>query len=129
MKSVTMFWPDRPSCGWVVSTPSMMKRFSEPEAPSTVMPPAIDSLEAPAAWATTEVKSRPRGRSSSSSRRMLVAIADLVTSMTTFSAATVMASSKEPGCRVKLTLRSLPRVSSTPGTSAVTKPSSFAASL
>ena len=56
-------WPERPSFGRVVSIPSMTNLFSEPEAPSIEMPPANASLEAPGACATTEVKSRPFGRS------------------------------------------------------------------
>ena len=49
-------------CGSVVSTPSMTKRFSEPEAPSIEMPPRNASLVTPGAWVTTVVKSRPFGR-------------------------------------------------------------------
>jgi hypothetical protein len=38
-----------PTCGLVVSMPSMMKRFSEPDEPLTEIPPACDSLAVPAA--------------------------------------------------------------------------------
>ena len=57
-----------PTCGLVVSMPSMTKRFSEPDEPSIEMPPACDSFAAPAACATTSVKSRPRGTADSFTR-------------------------------------------------------------
>ena len=63
-----------PTCGLVVSMPSMMKRFSEPDEPLIEIPPACDSFAAPAAWPTTSVKSRPRGTYSIRSREMFVAV-------------------------------------------------------
>ncbi len=72
--------------------PSMTKRFSAPEEPSIEMPPACDSSEAPAACATTSVKSRPRGMRSMRSREMLVVVAAEVRSIATDSPVTVIVS-------------------------------------
>ena len=57
----------------VVSMPSMYYLFSAADAPSMEMPPLRLSMLAPAASVTSDVKSRPLGRRSMSSARMLVA--------------------------------------------------------
>ena len=121
-----MFWPETPSCGWVVSTPSMTKRFSEPEAPSIEMPPRKPSWAAPAACVATPVKSRPLGSSSICSALIEAAVAELLTSTWPASPTTLIVSETAPTSSVTFAVTVSPRRTATFVTSAGLKPSSFA---
>ncbi len=110
MKSVIICWPESPSCGWVVSTPSMTKRFSEPEAPSIEMPPSMSvSWEAPAACATIEVKSRPLGSSEICSEAIVAVVEFSPTAIWTRSPVTTTVSMTELILRVTFTVALSPR--------------------
>ncbi len=68
--------------------PSTMKRFSEPEAPSIMIPPPRLSCWVPGAELMTWVKSRPLGIKSIRSAPMLSTAAFCLTSMIGDSAVT-----------------------------------------
>ena len=85
-----------------------MKRFSEPLAPSIMMPPPRPSLLVPGAVVTTLVKSRPFGMRSMTSFWMLAEAAFCLTSMMGDSAVTCTASLTPAIASAKLTFSTCP---------------------
>ena len=102
---------DTPVCSAVVSMPSTMKRFSEPDAPSIMMPPPRPSCCVPGAELTTCVKSRPFGMRSMRSDWMLSVDAFCLTSMIGDSAITWTDSDSAATAIPKSTLRICPSCS------------------
>ncbi len=107
--------------------PSMMKRFSPALAPSIERPPSLaDSLLAPGACVTSDVKSRPLGSRSICSLRMLVLRALCLTSTSGDSAVTWTLSATPATASVKSTFLIWPSDSGTSGVLAVLNPASVA---
>jgi hypothetical protein len=121
-KSVTRFFADVPWLTLVVSAPSMIQRFSAALEPSIEMPPERDSLLAPGAWVTIELKSRPFGSFSNVSAVMLVLRALCLVSMIGDSAVTDTVSATPPTASARSTVRIWPRRSSMFSTFAGVKP-------
>jgi hypothetical protein len=88
--------------------PSMMNRFSEPDDPSTWMPPERLSSCAPAAVETTDAKSRPFGIRSMTSWLTVVNEAACLTSMSGDSPVTWMVSATPATASVKSIFRNPP---------------------
>ena len=127
MKSSSIVLPCVPFCRFVVSMPSMMKRFSEPDEPSIWTPPARVSWFAPAAVETTVEKSRPFGMRSMVSWLTVVNEAACLTSIRGVSPVTSTVSVTDAIDRVMSTLSNWPRESAPdiflvwkPGRAAVT---------
>jgi hypothetical protein len=89
--------------------PSTMKRFSEPLAPSTWMPPAYASWLVPGAWLTTDVKSRPRGIFSMISLLTVAKDAFCLTSISGDSPVTSTVSESPPTAMREVDLQQLPQ--------------------
>ena len=107
--------------------PSTKKRFSAPLEPSIEMPPSRSfSLLAPAAWVTTEAKSRPTGIFSTHSR-LITVDESLDPGLTTGSAdVTSIASSMASSDISRSTSRRAPRRIRTASTLAERKPTRVA---
>ena len=115
-----MVFPDVPFCRFVVSMPSMMKRFSEPDAPSIWMAhpapqfPDLDSCCAPGARRKIVAKSRPLGiRSMVSFDIDVEAEFPFVSMSGEASAVTVTASATPASARTRSTVKFLPRSTTT----------------
>ena len=97
--------------------PSMMKRFSDPEAPSICVPPALPSCCAPGAcrrMVVKVVKSRPLGMRSIVSFDIEVEAEFPFVSMSgEASAVTVTASARPASARTRSIVRFLPSSSTT----------------
>jgi hypothetical protein len=108
MKSTSIVLPETPFCRPVVSMPSMMNRFSDPDAPSIWVPPAFDSALAPGATWMTSVKSRPFGMRSIISLVTVAKAAFCLTSMSGDSPVTCTVSATPPTDIVMSILSSRP---------------------
>ena len=127
MKSTSIVLPDTPLNTLVVSMPSMMNRFSEPDAPSIcASPPALDSACAPGAVWMTDVKSRPFGMRSMTSFPIVANDAFCLTSISGDSAVTCTVSVTVATLSVRFTESNWPRESVTAATLAGAKPDRLA---